>query len=63
MLSAIFEVIHIRDIGKEVLIKRFTKGLFHFRLAIPKTGFTWDVKVVLKLSITLEKFENGQVDT
>ena len=29
MLSVIFEVIHKRDIGKEVLVKRFMKGIFH----------------------------------
>ena len=54
MLSAIFEVIHKRDIGKEVLIRRFMKGLFNLRPVIPKTGFTWDVKVVLKFLKTLD---------
>lgn len=31
MLSSIFEIIHKRDIGKEVLVKRFMKGIFHVR--------------------------------
>ena len=29
MLSSVFEVVHKRGIGKEVLIKRFMKGIFH----------------------------------
>ena len=58
MLSVIFEVIHKRDIGKEVLVKRFMKGIFHIRPSLPKFNVTWDVKVVLKF---LEKLENIKV--
>ena len=54
MLSSVFEIIHKRDIGKEVLIRRFMKGIFHLRPVIPKTIFTWDVKVVLKFLSSLE---------
>ena len=54
MLSSIFEIIHKRDIGKEVLVKRFMKGIFHVRPVIPKTIFTWDVKVVLRFLETLD---------
>ena len=54
MLSSIFEIIHKRDIGKEVLVKRFMKGIFHIRPVIPKTIFTWDVKVVLRFLETLD---------
>ena len=53
MLSSVFEIIN-RDIGKEVLIRRFMKGIFHLRPVIPKTIFTWDVKVVLKFLSSLE---------
>lgn len=58
MLSSIFEIIHKRDIGKEVLIKRFMRGIFHVRPVIPKTIFTWDVKVVLRF---LETLDNKQL--
>ena len=54
MLSSVFEIIHKRDIGKEVLIRRFMKGIFHLRPVISKTIFTWDVKVVLKFLSSLE---------
>lgn len=54
MLSSVFEVILKRDIGKEVLIKRFMKGIFNLRPVIPKTVFTWDVKIVLKFLETLD---------
>lgn len=54
MLSSLFEIIHKREIGREVLIKRFMKGIFHLRPVIPKTIFTWDVKVVLKFLKTLD---------
>lgn len=37
MLSSVFEVIHKRDIGKEILIKRFMKGIFHLNPVLPKT--------------------------
>ena len=53
MLSAIFEIMHKRDIGKEILIKSFMKGIFHLRRTIPKTNFTWNVKKVLKWFETL----------
>ena len=54
MLSSVFEIIHKKEIGKEVLIKRFMKGIFHLRPVLPKTIFTWDVKVVLKFLNTLD---------
>ena len=34
MLSSSLEIIHKRDIGKEVLIRRFMKGIFHLRPVI-----------------------------
>lgn len=58
MLSTMFQIIHKRDIGNEVLIKRFMKGIFHLRPVIPKTLFTWDVKQVLKF---LETMHNKQL--
>ena len=48
MLSTMFEVIHKTDIGRNVLVKRFMKGIFHIKPVLPKTLFTWDVKIVLK---------------
>ena len=54
MLSALFQIIHKRDIGHEILIQRFMKGIFHKRPVIPKTVFTWDVKTVLRFLETLE---------
>ena len=54
MLSSIFKIIHKCDIRKEVLVKRFMKGIFHVRPVIPKTIFTWDVKVVLRFLETLD---------
>ena len=48
VLSSVFEIIHKRDIGKEILIKRFMKGIFHLKPVLPKTLFTWDVQTVLK---------------
>lgn len=54
MLSSIFEIIHKRDIGKEVLIKRFMKGIFHLHPSLPKTIFTWNIKDVLKFLATME---------
>ena len=53
MLSAILQIIHAKDIGNEVLIKRFMKGVFQLKPSFPKTGFTWDVKVVLKYLDTM----------
>ena len=53
MLSAMFQIIHKRDLGNEVLIKRFMKGIFHLRPVLPKTLFTWDVKKVLKFLETM----------
>ena len=58
MLSSVFEIRHKCDIGKEVLIKRFIKGIFHVKPVIPKTIFTWDVKVVLRF---LETLDNKQI--
>ena len=58
MLSAMFQIIHKRDIGNEVLIKRFMKRIFHLRPILPKTLFTWDVKKVLKF---LETMHNKKV--
>lgn len=46
MLSALFDIIHKRDIGKEVLIQRHMKGIFQLKPVIPKPAFTWDVIVV-----------------
>ena len=56
MLSSVFEIIHKKEIhvGKEVLNKRFMKGIFHLRPVLPKSIFTWDVKVVLKFLNTLD---------
>lgn len=54
MLSAIFQIIHKRDIGNEILIKRFMKGIFHIKPAIPRTCFTWDVQTVLRFLGSLE---------
>lgn len=54
MLSTMFQIIHKRDIGNEVLIKRFMKGIFHLRPVLPKTLFTWDVKTVLKFLETMQ---------
>ena len=54
IMSSVFEIIHKRNIGKEVLIRRFMKGIFHLRPAFPKTIFTWNVKVVLKFLRSLE---------
>ena len=54
MLSALFQIIHKRDIGHEILIQRFMKGIFHKRPVIPKTVFAWDVKTVLRFLETLE---------
>lgn len=47
MLSSIFSVIHKQNIGTEPLIQRFMKGIFHLKPSVPKTLFTWDVKIVL----------------
>ena len=47
MLSTMFEVIHKTDIGRNILVKRFMKGIFHIKPVLPKTLFTWDVKIVL----------------
>ena len=55
MLSSMFEIIHKRDIGKETLIKRFMKGIYHIKPVFPKSLFTWDVKVVLNF---LESLDN-----
>ena len=54
MLSAMFQVIHSRDIGNEVLVKRFMKGIFQLKPSLPKTGFTWDVQIVLKFLDTID---------
>ena len=54
MLSTMFQIIHSRDIGNEILVKRFMKGVFHLKLSLPKTAFTWDVKVLLKFLNTME---------
>ena len=54
MLSTMFQIIHSRDIGNEILVKRFMKGIFHLKPSLPKTAFTWDVKVVLKFLNTME---------
>ena len=48
MLPALFEMHR-----KEILIKRFMKGIFHLRPFIPKTNITWNVKTVLKWLETL----------
>ena len=48
MLSSIFEIIHSANIGNDVLVRRFMKGIYHIKPAMPKTLFTWDVKLVLK---------------
>ena len=48
MLSSIFEIIHSANIGNNVLVRRFMKGIYHIKPAMPKTLFTWDVKLVLK---------------
>lgn len=55
MLSAIFQIIHKTDIGSEILIKCFMKGIFHVRRSFPKTVFTWDVKTVLRFLETLDR--------
>ena len=47
MLSSMLEVIHNAYIGNNVLVRRFMKGIFHIKPAVPKTLFTWDVKLVL----------------
>ena len=47
MLSTMFEVIHKTDIGRNILVKRFMKGIYHIKPVLPKTLFTWDVKIVL----------------
>ena len=57
-LSSVFEIIHKRDIGKEMLIKRFMKGIFHIKPVFPKTSFTWDVKVVIRF---LEGLNNDRL--
>ena len=50
-ISSLIEIIHKRDIGKEVLIRRFMKGIFHLWPVLPNTIFTWDVVVVLLFNI------------
>ena len=40
MLSAMFQIIHSRDIGNEILVKRFMKGIFQLKRSLPKTAFT-----------------------
>ena len=35
MLSSMFQVIHSRDIGNEVLVKRFMKGIFQLKPSLP----------------------------
>ena len=55
MLSSMFEIIHKSDIGGNILIKRFMKGIYHLKPVVPKTLFTWDVKTVLRY---LENMDN-----
>ena len=57
VLSSVFEIIHKRDIGKEILIKRFMKGIFHLKPVLPKTLFTWDVQTVLKFLSFMDNTE------
>ena len=57
MLSTMFRIIHSRDIGNEILVKRFMIGVFHLKPSLLKTAFTWDVKVVLKFLNTMENHE------
>ena len=48
MLSSMFEIIHKSDVGGNILVKRFMKGIYHLKPVVPKTLFTWNVKTVLK---------------
>ena len=54
MLSSIFEIVHYANIGNNVLVRRFMKGIFNIKPVIPKTIFTWDVKQVLEFLGSLE---------
>lgn len=38
-----------QPLGQHPLVKRFLKGVFELRPALPKYSFTWDVSKVLKL--------------
>ena len=57
-MAAIFQIINAKYFGNEVLIKRFMKGVFQLKPSFPKTGFTWDVKNVLKY---LDKIPNQKL--
>ncbi|XP_053379460.1 uncharacterized protein LOC123550588 [Mercenaria mercenaria] len=47
-ISSTCNLINNRDIGNEMIIKRFMRGLFTIRPALPKYDHIWDVNKVLQ---------------
>ena len=52
--SALFN----HDIGNNILIKKFMKGIFNKKPSLPKYNCTWDVGVVLRYIQTIELSDN-----
>lgn len=48
MLSSIFEILFKQDIGNNPLIKRFMRGIFQLKPALPRYNVTWNVNKVLE---------------
>lgn len=48
-VSSFIYIVSKVQIGKDVLIKQFMKGIFNKKPALPKYNVTWDVETVIKL--------------
>ena len=58
-ISSICALVNARDIGNEVLVKRFMKGIFTNRPNLPRYGKIWDVNIVFKHILLMS--ENGNL--
>jgi hypothetical protein len=57
-LSSYFSLDNSVNISSNVLVKRFMKGVYTLRPALPRYNVTWDVNVVLKYLKGLSPLES-----
>lgn len=52
-ISSMCGLLHNRDIGNEILVRRFMRGIFTSRPQLPKYSTIWDVNIVFKYIASL----------
>ena len=53
-ISSLVAVVSNKEIGSQVLVKRFMKGIFNTKPSLPRYNSTWDVNTVLNHLATVD---------